>query len=183
MSLRNISLSVYVFFVGLLVFSLASIMFFKQNQNHNKDIGTNIPSIEIRDFTFYLLKLQELGLMAEGGTLLRFNTHDEAYELFTHQLDSQKNKSEIYTPFVNAKRDMYYFPQNVQFIREDGLFLWSKEGVYDYKKRLFKGQGEFFLSKGDTDLKGFDVVFNQSTDFVSGIKLSGVIELRDSQAQ
>ena len=42
MSLRNISLSVYVFFVGLLVFSLASIMFFKQDQNHNKDIGLSL---------------------------------------------------------------------------------------------------------------------------------------------
>lgn len=180
MSLKNISVSVYVFFFGLLIFSLASIAFFKQDKSKTKGVGTNIPNVTIEGFDFYLLDLENLALIANGKTLLRYSGYDEAYELFAYQMDSMQRRGEMYAPFAKAQKDIYFFPQNVRYVREDGLSLWSEKGVYDYHKRIFQGEGKFFFDEDGTDLHGLNVLYNQNTDFISGIELGGFIELGDS---
>ncbi|HIV49792.1 hypothetical protein [uncultured Helicobacter sp.] len=177
MSLKNISFSIYAFFIGLLLLSAGSMLFFKQDESAYKEIGTNIPTIEIGDFEFFLLTPQPLSLVANGSKILRYNAYDEGYEIFAYQLDSQRRTEEYYAPYLKAVKDMYYAPQSIRLVREDGLVLWSKKGVYDYKKRIFKGEGQFFLTQEETDLQGFNVYFDQNKEYLQGENLGGFIQL------
>ena len=179
MSLKNISFSIYAFFIGLLLLSLGSLLFFEQDESTYKEIGTNVPSIEIGDFEFFLLTPSSLALVANGSKIMRYNTYDEGYEVFAYQLDSQQRKEEYYAPYLKAIKDIYYTPQSVRLIREDGLVLWSQKGVYDYKKRIFKGEGQFFLTQGYTDLQGLNVYFDQNKEYLQGESLDGFIQLAE----
>ena len=177
MSLKNISFSIYAFFVGLLLLSLGSLLFFEQDESTYKDIGTNIPSVEIGDFEFFLLTTDPLSLIANGSKILRYNTYDEGYEVFAYQLDSQQCREEYYAPYLKAIKDIYHTPQSIRLIRQDGLVLWSERGVYDYKKRIFKGEGQFFVNQEETDLQGLNVYFDQNQEYLQGESLDGFIQL------
>ena len=177
MSLKNISFSIYAFFVGLLLLSLGSLLFFEQDESTYKDIGTNIPSVEIGDFEFFLLTTDPLSLIANGSKILRYNTYDEGYEVFAYQLDSQQRREEYYAPYLKAIKDIYHAPQSIRLIRQDGLVLWSERGVYDYKKRIFKGEGQFFVNQEETDLQGLNVYFDQNQEYLQGESLDGFIQL------
>lgn len=177
MSLKNISFSIYAFFVGLLLLSLGSLLFFEQDESTYKDIGTNIPSVEIGDFEFFLLTTDPLSLIANGSKILRYNTYDEGYEVFAYQLDSQQRREEYYAPYLRAIKDIYHTPQSIRLIRQDGLVLWSERGVYDYKKRIFKGEGQFFVNQEETDLQGLNVYFDQNQEYLQGESLDGFIQL------
>ncbi|WP_395003007.1 hypothetical protein [uncultured Helicobacter sp.] len=177
MSLKNISFSIYAFFVGLLLLSLGSLLFFEQDESTYKDIGTNIPSVEIGDFEFFLLTTDPLSLIANGSKILRYNTYDEGYEVFAYQLDSQQRREEYYAPYLKAIKDIYHTPQSIRLIRQDGLVLWSERGVYDYKKRIFKGEGQFFVNQEETDLQGLNVYFDQNQEYLQGESLDGFIQL------
>ncbi|WP_394998070.1 hypothetical protein [uncultured Helicobacter sp.] len=177
MSLKNISFSIYAFFVGLLLLSLGSLLFFEQDESTYKDIGTNIPSVEIGDFEFFLLTTDPLSLIANGSKILRYNTYDEGYEVFAYQLDSQQRREEYYAPYLKAIKDIYHTPQSIRLIRQDGLVLWSERGVYDYKKRIFTGEGQFFVNQEETDLQGLNVYFDQNQEYLQGESLDGFIQL------
>lgn len=154
-------------------------LFFRQDESAYKEIGTNIPTIEIGDFEFFLLTDEPLSLIASGSKILRYNTYDEGYEIFAYQLDSQQRTEEYYAPYLKAVHDIYYTPQSIRFVREDGLVLWSKKGIYDYKKRIFKGEGEFSLLHDETDLRGLNVYFDQNKEYLQGESLSGFIQLAE----
>lgn len=183
MNFKNISFSIYAFFIGLLLLSVGSILFFEQDKSAYKDIGTNIPSIEIGDFKFFLLTTDPLSLVANGSRILRYNTYDEGYEVFAYQLDSQGRKEEYYAPYLKAIKDKYYAPQSIRFIREDGLVLWSEKGVYDYQKRIFDGEGQFFLTQDETDLQGLNIHFDQNKEYLQGESLDGFIQLAENPKQ
>lgn len=175
---QNISRSVYGFFIGLLVISLSAIVFFKDDEERIKNIGHEIPNIEITQFNFSFLQLDGFMLQAKGEKLFRFAKYDEALNFYAYQPDSQNKIQEVYAPYVKAQEKLYYFSQGLQYTGGNGLQLWSKDGVYDYDSGIFKGRGVFTLKNGGTDLKGQNLVFDQRKNVVSGIDLEGSILLQ-----
>ena len=179
MNSQNISRSVYGFFIGLLLISLSAIVVFRDDEERIKDIGREIPNIEITQFDFSLLQLDTFALKASGEKLFRFSEYNEAFNFYGYQPDSKNAIQEVYAPYVKAQNDFYHFPQSLQYIGGEGLKFWSEGGVYDYKKAVFKGEGVFTLQNTNgTDLKGRNLVFNQRLNVVSGTDLEGTITLR-----
>lgn len=178
MDLQNISRSVYGFFIILLLASLSAVVLFRDDEERIKDIGREIPNIEITNFDFSLLQLDTFALHAKGEKLFRFAQYDEAFNFYGYQPDSQNKLQEVYAPYVKAQEKFYYFSQGLQYTSENGLRLWSEDGVYDYKNALLRGRGIFTLKNAGTDLQGQDLVFNHRTGMVSGANLEGTILLQ-----
>ena len=49
--------------------------------------------------------------------------------------------------------------------------------MYDYKKRIFTGEGQFFVNQEETDLQGLNVYFDQNQEYLQGESLDGFIQL------
>ncbi len=158
-SLKNISYRIYAFFIALLGFSLSSIVFFTSNNELYVNIGKEVPNIEISDFTLYLLNAQYTQAISQGRKALRFEDHEEIYDIFVNQINNKLNEY-MYAPFVLSKDNLYTFSQGADYLRVDGLSFWSKWGVYDYHKRIFKGKGDFVLENHTTRATGKNIYYN-----------------------
>ncbi|WP_295698043.1 hypothetical protein [uncultured Helicobacter sp.] len=157
--MKNISYRIYTFFIALLCFSLGSIVFFTQDNELHKAIGKEIPNIEINNFTLYLINPQYTQAISWGTRALRFEEHEEIYELFMNQLNNNFNEY-IYAPFVYSKNHIYTFSQGVDYLRLDGLYFWSKWATYHYATRIFRGRGDFILHNSTTQAIGQNIYYN-----------------------
>lgn len=157
--MKNISYRIYAFFIALLVASLASIVFFTQENATHKAIGKEVPNIEISNFTLYMLDTQYCRAISEGVRALRFENHEEIYDIFVNQINNKLNEY-IYAPFVLSKNGLYTFSQGANYLRIDGLSFWSKWGVYDYQSRIFKGRGDFVFANENTQATGQNIYYD-----------------------
>ncbi len=158
-NLKNISYRIYAFFIALLCFSLSSIVFFTQDNELHKSIGKEVPNIEITDFTLYRSNLAYTQAIVFGKQALRFEEHEELYEVFINQLNNTLNEY-MYAPYVYSKNQIYTFSQGVDYLRVDGLGFWSKMGVYDYNKRIFNGKDDFILYDKSTQSRGQNIYYD-----------------------
>lgn len=165
-SLKNISYSVYAFFIALFLVSVGSIAFFTQDYTLRESIGTEVPNIEINNFTMYLINPQYTQAISLGQKAMRFEDHEEMYDIFINQVNtaSQALNEYMYAPFVYSKNQSYTFSQGVDYLRLDGLNFWSKMGVYDYNTRIFQGSGDFILRNYHNTIKGQNIYYASKED-------------------
>ncbi|MCX2717220.1 hypothetical protein OQH61_05660 [Helicobacter sp. MIT 21-1697] len=157
--MKNISYRIYAFFIVLLGFSLSSIIFFTSDNALYANIGKEVPNIEISDFTLYLLNAQYTQAISQGSKALRFEDHEEIYDIFVNQINNKLNEY-MYAPFVLSKNKLYTFSQGADYLRIDGLSFWSKWGIYNYQKRIFKGKGDFILQNSTTKATGKNIYYD-----------------------
>ncbi|MCH5312870.1 MAG: hypothetical protein J1E28_00505 [Helicobacter sp.] len=164
-NLKNISYRIYAFFIALLCFSLSSIIFFTRDSEIHAAIGTEVPNIEMTHFTLYIINPKQTQAISSGTKALRFESHEEIYELFINQANNTFSEY-MYAPFVYSKDKIYTFSQGVNYLRLDGLNFWSKWGNYNYNTRIFTGKGDFTLSNAATQAKGQNLYYNSLQDVI-----------------
>lgn len=174
--MKNISYRIYGFFFALLAFSLSSIVLFTQDNDMHKEIGKEVPNIEMTNFTLYMLNAQYCQAISEGTLAMRFENREELYELFAHQISNNLNEY-IYAPFVLSKNRIYTFTQGADYLRLDGLYFWSKWGVYDYQKRVFSGKEDFILHNDTTKATGENIYYDALAGEVKADTLKADITL------
>ena len=175
-SLKSISYRIYAFFIGLLGLSLLSIVFFTSNYAPRQDIGTEVPNIGISDFTLYLMSLSYLQAVSSGYKAMRYNDYEEIYELHFHQYNPQNANEYIYSPFVVSKNSLYTFPQGADYIREDSVYFWSAQGVYDYKKRIFEGKGDFKMTNQSNRINGQNIYYNAFDEHIRADSIKAIFK-------
>ncbi|TLD79806.1 hypothetical protein LS68_009425 [Helicobacter sp. MIT 05-5293] len=175
--MKNIIHRVYAFFFSLLALSLLSIIFFTSNEEIHQNIGKEVPNIEINDFTLYLINSQYFQSFSYGAKAMRYNDHEEIYDLFVEQYNPQSANEFIYAPFVVNKEGRYTFSQGANYLREDGLHFWSEDGTYDYNNRIFQGKGAFHLINNTADTKGINIFYNAFSNEVRADNIKADIQI------
>ncbi len=165
-SLKNISYRIYIFFIALLLFSLSSVVFFTRDNEIHAAIGKEVPNIEMTGFELYIINSQYTQAISSGAKALRFESHEEIYELFINQVNNAFNEY-MYAPFVHSKNRIYTFSQGVHYLRLDGLNFWSKWGNYNYITGIFTGKGDFTLNNTNTKAKGMNLYYDARQDNIS----------------
>lgn len=157
--LSSILFKVYLFFFGLLVVSLLSILLFHDEQPTHKEIGTEVPNIEINNFMLSVMSEEALQMQGNGSRALRYSDKEVIYNLHINQ----KNKDIL--EYMSAheainKNNTYFFPQGVEYNNTQGIYFWSESGVYDARARVFSGQGKFNLKNNDMQGNGVQISYD-----------------------
>lgn len=149
------------FFIFLLLLGFSLFVFLKP-QDYNKSADTELPQMEIEDFTMY--KLDEEGVRSVvSGTIGRQFPH--YYEIQNAHYIENKNKlgQHLYSDNGKFEKNIVYLDDNVRYFREDGLSFESDHAVYDTKKELLYVPQKFILTQNENVVYGRELHYNSVT--------------------
>jgi len=149
------------FFILLFVLS-SSLFVFLKPQDYNKSADTQVPQLEIEDFTLY--KLDEVGVQSVvSGTIGR--QYVSFYEVQNAHYIENKNKlgQHLYSDKGRFEKNIAYLDDNVRYFREDGLSFESDHAVYDTKKELLYVPQKFILTENENIVYGSELHYNSIT--------------------
>jgi hypothetical protein len=134
-------------------------------QDYDRSTDTQIPQLEIEDFTLY--KLNEKGVRSVvSGTIGR--QYVSYYEVQNAHYIENKNKlgQHLYSDKGRFEKDIAYLDDNVRYFREDGLSFESDHAVYDTKKELLYVPEKFILTQNEHIVYGSELHYNSITGVV-----------------
>lgn len=177
--MKNISYKIYAFFVALLLISVLSVWFFNSSSHTQHKIGTEVPNIEISNFTLYMLNEVACESIIEGERALRFAAHEELYDVMLRQI-SNDFIEHISAPFVLSKDKIYTFSQGANYTRADGLSFRTNMGEYHYNKRIFNGKNGFVLSNDTIEAVGSEIYYDLNNAILRATDISADIKMEQS---
>lgn len=180
-SLKNILYRIYGFFFALLALSLSSVIFLTSDDTLHKNIGVEIPNIEIHGFTLYTINPQQTQTITDGYKALRFSDHEELFDVLVNQLNKDNLHEYLSSSFVISKDRIYTFPQGVDYLRLDGLSFWSQKGIYEYQKHIFSGKGNFILRNTNTNASGLNIYYNGTQEIIQADSMKADISLQKNK--
>ncbi len=149
------------FFILLLILSFSLFVLLKP-QDYNKASDSDLPQLEIEDFTLY--KLDEKGVRSVvSGTIGR--QYLSYYEVQNAHYIENKNRlgQHLYSDKGKFEKDIAYLDDNVRYFREDGLSFESDHAVYDTKKELLYVPEKFILTQNENIVYGSELHYDAIT--------------------
>lgn len=174
--LKNISYRIYFFLFALFIFGSSSTLFFTNNGEIHGAIGKEVPNIEMHDFTLYLINDRYVQVIAEGEEVFRYEDREEFRNVLLKQLN-RNMQEQLKAPIFISQNNLYTFPRSVTYTRSDGLTFWSDVGSYDYKSRVFQGEGEFTMDNTVMSTYGYNIYYDEINAILKADKINADIML------
>ncbi|ANV97497.1 hypothetical protein BBW65_01115 [Helicobacter enhydrae] len=175
--MKTSAISVYLFFVGVLVFSVFFVLKPPAKKSKTQLHRGDVAMIEIRQFTLFLVENKRLEMIIRGEKAMRFNDYDQFEDFFIahYPQDTMKIKkigsadgAEYFYVNRGVKRgSIYEFYDGMDYRQEGGYSFNTNRGNYDSKNRLFVGEGPFELRNKDGVFTGSNLYYDARTKFVS----------------
>ncbi|WP_180762770.1 hypothetical protein [Helicobacter sp. 12S02232-10] len=139
----------------------------------------NIPKIELIDFNMYQINGNFVDMKIEGSKALQFNDYEILYGFLASRYNNKSKNTYEYISGdeVIRKGDMYDFPKGVVYTKSDGGSFWSESGIYDYRKEIFKGKGDFVLNALEGEFMGKNIVYDKKSQIIHAVSVTSEIIL------
>ncbi|PAF54436.1 hypothetical protein BKH42_00540 [Helicobacter sp. 13S00482-2] len=171
--------SVLNFFLILLVITFCSFFFFAPSKYLQENKNNDIAKIELTDFNMYQVNNDFVDMKIEGSKAFQFSDYEILYGFLASRYNPQsKNTYEYISGDEVIKRgDKYHFPRGGIYIKSDRGSFWSEGGIYDYRKEIFKGEGDFIFNTTDGYFEGEDIIYNRRTQNIKAKNINSQIIL------
>lgn len=158
---------IVVFFVALLLFSLASLFFFRQygtNYSHSEELA----QLEIIDFTLNRFDDSHVNMFVRSDRAMQYKKDEEVYiNFFGSRFNEDKSTETLEGQEVWHRGDIYDFVAGIQYTKTPNTTFFSEQGVYDTKKEVFQGRGNFFIDNTEMTTHGKDIFYDKITDTIT----------------
>ena len=158
------SFLIHWFFWGLLI---AMFVFIKISATNTQEIlrqRAQMPIIELYDYHIYDANKDYTKASLQGQKALRFAEYEISHETIVTTKSDKNAKSiaYIYGEEVRRVGDEYIFDKGGVYAKDSGESFWSKRGIYDLKKGIFRGIGEFWAVSLSGDFEGENIIYKQN---------------------
>ncbi len=188
-NLINTGNSVSLFFLLLLIFSVAIVFSFETNRPIPQFSQSDMPKIEINNFTAYEITSDSLlsKLTAKNGKQFEVATKGkgatkESFEELSDITLERKGESFDLLKAQNAKRigDEIFFDNGVSDLR-DGYEMYSEVAHYDLKTRKLTGKEGFFIKSKSEDIKGENIRYDSQNGVIKADNIKAKIKLKSDK--
>lgn len=189
-NLINTGNSVSLFFLLLLIFSVAIVFSFETNRTPPQFSENTMPKIEINNFTAYEITSDSLlsKLTAKNGKQFEVATKDakgakkEQFEELSDITLERKGESFDLLKAQSAKRmgDEIFFDNGVSDVR-DGYEMYSEVAHYDVKTRKLTGKEGFFIKSKSEDIKGENIRYDAQNGVIKAENIKAKIKLKSDK--
>ena len=190
-NLINTGNSVSLFFLLLLIFSVAIVFSFETNRTPPQFSENSMPKIEINNFTAYEITSDSLlsKLTAKNGKQFEIATKSaksgakkESFEELSDITLERKGESFDLLKAQSAKRvgDEIFFDNGVSDLR-DGYEMYSEVAHYDLKTRKLTGKEGFFIKSKSEDIKGENIRYDSQNGIIKADNIKAKIKLKSDK--
>lgn len=190
-NLINTGNSVSLFFLLLLIFSVAIVFSFETNRIPPQFSENSMPKIEINNFTAYEITSDSLlsKLSAKNGKQFEVATKSaksgskkESFEELSDITLERKGESFDLLKAQSAKRvgDEIFFDNGVSDLR-DGYEMYSEVAHYDLKTRKLTGKEGFFIKSKSEDIKGENIRYDSQNGIIKADNIKAKIKLKSDK--
>lgn len=190
-NLINTGNSVSLFFLLLLIFSVAIVFSFETNRTPPQFSENSMPKIEINNFTAYEITSDSLlsKLSAKNGKQFEVATKSaksgakkESFEELSDITLERKGESFDLLKAQSAKRvgDEIFFDNGVSDLR-DGYEMYSEVAHYDLKTRKLTGKEGFFIKSKSEDIKGENIRYDSQNGIIKADNIKAKIKLKSDK--
>lgn len=190
-NLINTGNSVSLFFLLLLIFSVAIVFSFETNRTPPQFSENSMPKIEINNFTAYEITSDSLlsKLTAKNGKQFEVATKSaksgakkESFEELSDITLERKGESFDLLKAQSAKRvgDEIFFDNGVSDLR-DGYEMYSEMAHYDLKTRKLTGKEGFFIKSKSEDIKGENIRYDSQNGIIKADNIKAKIKLKSDK--
>lgn len=190
-NLINTGNSVSLFFLLLLIFSVAIVFSFETNRTPPQFSENSMPKIEINNFTAYEITSDSLlsKLTAKNGKQFEVATKSaksgakkESFEELSDITLERKGESFDLLKAQSAKRvgDEIFFDNGVSDLR-DGYEMYSEVAHYDLKTRKLTGKEGFFIKSKSEDIKGENIRYDSQNGIIKADNIKAKIKLKSDK--
>lgn len=190
-NLINTGNSVSLFFLLLLIFSVAIVFSFETNRIPPQFSENSMPKIEINNFTAYEITSDALlsKLSAKNGKQFEVATKSaksgakkESFEELSDITLERKGESFDLLKAQSAKRvgDEIFFDNGVSDLR-DGYEMYSEVAHYDLKTRKLTGKEGFFIKSKSEDIKGENIRYDSQNGIIKADNIKAKIKLKSDK--
>lgn len=190
-NLINTGNSVSLFFLLLLIFSVAIVFSFETNRIPPQFSENSMPKIEINNFTAYEITSDSLlsKLTAKNGKQFEVATKSaksgakkESFEELSDITLERKGESFDLLKAQSAKRvgDEIFFDNGVSDLR-DGYEMYSEVAHYDLKTRKLTGKEGFFIKSKSEDIRGENIRYDSQNGIIKADNIKAKIKLKSDK--
>ena len=190
-NLINTGNSVSLFFLLLLIFSVAIVFSFETNRTPPQFSENSMPKIEINNFTAYEITSDSLlsKLTAKNGKQFEVATKSaksgakkESFEELSDITLERKGESFDLLKAQSAKRvgDEIFFDNGVSDLR-DGYEMYSEVAHYDLKTRKLTGKEGFFIKSKSEDIRGENIRYDSQNGIIKADNIKAKIKLKSDK--
>lgn len=163
--LQNINY-ILVFFIGLLIFSFASLVLFSHDGSrytHTKDI----PKLEMFDFSLNRFNSQHVDMFIKADKGMQYEDKEVYINFFGNRLNDDLSTETLEGEEVWHNNDEYNFIKGVYYTKSPNVKFFSKQGIYNTKTNIFRGTGQFFIEDTGMTTNGDDIFYDKTTDTIT----------------
>ena len=164
------------------VLLISMLVFIKIQAKDTEEILRQIeqmPMIELYDFSIYDLNNDYIKANLQGQKALRFAEYEVGYESIMSIKSDKKSKDieYIYGEELRREKDEYIFNKGGVYAKQSGESFWSEKGIYDIKKGIFKGNGEFWAVSLEGSSTGENILYKQKEGIMQAQNVKAKIYL------
>lgn len=186
----NSSYRTYIFFLGILSFSIFFILKPPENTQVEKRNNEEVATLEVNDFTLLSVADNKLELKVVGKRGMQFEDREEFWDFSLvnynpsigglKALKSQSGVEEtFYAHHGIQKADFYLFEGGVKYQNAEGIIFEALNGEYFMKEKIFKTKGEFEFQTQDGIFKGLNLHYDGISQEIDAQSPKGKIWLED----
>lgn len=165
----NIGNSVSLFFIILLFVSIAIIFSFDKKVFSPYAYVSDVPKIEINNFTAY--EINETTLLSKliGSNAKQYDSFEEITNANFYR-NSDDGFDTLQAPTAIRKDNIIYFDNGVN-AQKNGYDIYSKIALYNVNEKILTGKGDFSIVSKFDNIKGKNLYY----DFTNGIARANYI--------
>ena len=163
--LQNINY-ILVFFIGLLLFSFASLLLFRHNGSqytHTEEI----PKLEMFDFSLNRFDSQHVDMFVKANKGMQYADKEVYIDFFGSRLNNDLSTETLEGEEVWHKNDEYDFIKGIYYTKSPNVKFFSERGIYNTKADVFRGEGKFFIEDTDMTTDGENIFYDKETDTIT----------------
>lgn len=162
---------IVVFFVALLLCSLASLLFFRPH-NANYTHTQELARLEIIHFTLNRFDKFNVNMLVRADRGMQYKNDTEVYiNFFGSRFNEDMSTETLEGQEVWHKENIYDFVAGIQYTKTPNTTFFSEKGLYDTEKEVFQGQGNFFIENIEMTTHGKDIFYDKTTDTITAKRI------------
>ncbi len=157
---------ILVFFIGLLLFSLFSLLLFRYNETSHT-YTQEIPKLEVFHFTLNRFDMQHVDMFIKADKGMQYKDKEIYINFFGSRLNEDLSAETLEGQEVWHIGDVYNFLTGIYYTKSPNIKFFSEKGIYNTKNEVFQGKGRFFIEDTNMTTNGEDIFYDKTTDTIT----------------
>lgn len=179
----NIAYGMHWFFALTLTGILAFIVTFARDTQAILLKQSQIPLVELYDFSIYQATNTGVETHIKGTKALRYAEYEQSFETILHKIqphipNAPRIIEYVYGQEITRTDNIYTFNKGGVYAKNSGEVFYSKRAKYDAKNEVFTGSGAFWASSVEGSMEGQNIIYNQKLQTTTASSVTAKIDLQ-----